>query len=331
MFGYLVRRIIAALSVLIMVSIATFGLFFLGPSDPAASLCGTRNCTPERYEQIKKSLGLDEPKVQQYLEFAGGIFTGRELHSGAWVKECPAPCFGYSFNQDRPVTNILMENVPVTLSIAAGGLSLTVVIGVSIGVFAALNRGRPVDKILVGFSLTLSSVPYYIVAVLAFLTLAVQLQIFPRTGYHPLFEEGPIAWASGLLLAWVVMGFYNSTQYARFSRASMVEALSEDFVRTARAKGLSARRVNLRHALRAGLAPVVTIFGLDIGSVVGGLVFTEFIFDLKGLGRLALDSVTTGDLPVIMGTVLMAAIGVITMNIIVDLVYGVIDPRVRLA
>lgn len=330
MFGYLVRRIIAAFSVLVMVSIATFALFFLGPSDPAAALCGDRNCTPERYAQIQKSLGLDEPKVQQYVDFAGGIFTGRDLQSGAWTKECPAPCFGYSFNQDRPVTDILVENIPVTMSLAIGGLTLTLIVGVTIGVFAALNRGRPLDKGLVGFSLTMNSVPYYIVAVLAFLILSVDLEIFPRTGYHPITEEGPIAWMSGLLLAWCVMGLYNSTAYARFSRASMVEALSEDFVRTARAKGLSARRVNLRHALRAGMAPVVTIFGLDLGQVVGGLVFTEYIFGLQGLGRLALDSVTTGDLPVIMGTVLFVSMCVVTMNIIVDFVYGVIDPRVRL-
>ncbi|HEY8455144.1 MAG TPA: ABC transporter permease [Actinopolymorphaceae bacterium] len=335
MVGYLIRRIVAGISVLFMVTVATFTIFFLGPADPAAALCGSRNCSPERYMAIKRSLGLDQPKVEQFFSFLGGIFAGRTLQSGGFVKECPAPCFGYSFIQNRPVSVILAENLPVTVSIALGASVIMLTVGVLIGSYAAINRGTTIDKALVAMSLTLSSLPYYVLALLAFLVLAVQLQIFPRTGYHPLLGDGPffldlLKWVQGLLLAWLVLGLVMSTSYARFSRASMIEALGEDFVRTARAKGLSPRRVQFRHALRAALAPVVTIFGLDLAGLMGGTIFTERIFNLKGIGYMAVDAVFNLDLPIIMGTVLFASIVIVAMNIIVDVAYSLIDPRVRL-
>jgi peptide/nickel transport system permease protein len=330
LLGYLTRRVLTAIVVLFVVATGAFVFFFLGPQDPAAALCGDQRCPDERYQAIQASLGLDEPVLQQYGEFMRGIVTGRELQAGGWTKECPAPCLGYSFVQDRPVLQIMRENIPVTVSIAIGGMAIFVTVGVTIGVLAALNRGTRVDKALVAVSLAVSSVPYYIVAVMAFLVLSAQLGLFPRPGYRPLLTDGPLAWASGLVLAWVVVGLYNSTSYARFARASMVEALGEDFVRTARAKGLSAARVSVRHALRAGIGPVLTILGLDLAGFFGGMVFTEFLFDLKGVGYLALTSVRTGDLPLIMGTVLFGAALVVTVNIVVDLVYGLVDPRVRL-
>jgi peptide/nickel transport system permease protein len=335
MLGYVIRRVIAAITVLFMVAVATFTIFFLGPADPAYALCGDRNCTPDRLNNIRKSLGLDEPKVLQFFSFIGGIFTGRTLQAGSFAKECPAPCFGYSFSQDRPVTTILSENLPVTISLALGAAVIFLTVGVLLGVYAAVNRGTYLDKILVGTSLTLSSIPYYVLALLAFLILAVQLNLFPRSGYHPLFGDGPffsdlVKWAHALLLAWLVLGIVNSTAYARFSRAAMIEALGEDFVRTARAKGLSVRRVRFRHALRAALAPVVTIFSLDLATLLGGTIFTERIFNLKGIGYMAVAAVFSLDLPIIMGTVLFAAVLIVTMNVIVDIVYGLIDPRVRL-
>lgn len=331
LLGYLTRRIVTAVVVLFVVASGTFAFFFVGPQDPAAALCGEERCPEARYQAIRASLQLDEPVLRQYGEFMRGIVAGRELRAGGWVKECPAPCLGYSFAQDRPVLQIMKENIPVTVSIALGGMAIFVTVGVSLGVLAALNRGTKLDKALVGLSLAVSSVPYYVVAVMAFLVLSAQLNLFPRPGYHPLLEEGPLAWASGLVLAWVVVGLYNSTSYARFARASMVEALGEDFVRTARAKGLSAARVSVRHALRAGIGPVLTILGLDLAGFFGGMVFTEFLFDLKGVGYLALTSVRTGDLPLIMGTVLFGAALVVTVNILVDLAYSLIDPRVRLS
>jgi peptide/nickel transport system permease protein len=332
MAGYLVRRLLAGILVLFATSISTFVLFFAGPVNPAESQCGTRNCPPQRIERIERALGLDQPKVKQYTDFMGGLFTGRELRAGEWVKQCPAPCFGYSFRQDRPVTEIMAERIPVTVSIAIGAAAIFLLVGITLGTIAAIKRGTVVDKGLVGASIALSSVPYIVVAILAYLYLAVAWQLFPREGYHNLFgEDGSlIAWVKGLILAWLVLGLYNTTQYARFSRGSMVETLGEDYVRTARAKGLANRKVYVRHALRAAIAPVVTIFGLEMAALLVGSVFTEQVFQLNGLGRLALQSVQSGDLPVVMGTVMLTSAAIVVANVVVDIAYSFIDPRVRL-
>jgi peptide/nickel transport system permease protein len=182
----------------------------------------------------------------------------------------------------------------------------------------------------VGASLLINAIPYYLMALLAYLYLISEWGIFPDSGYYSPFTDGPAAWAKGLLLAWVVLGVTNSTQYARFSRGSMVEALNEDYVRTARAKGLSERRVTLKHALRAAIVPVITIFGLDFAYLLAGTIFTEKIFSIQGIGLTALDALGTKDLPIISATVLIAAAFVVAMNLIVDVVYSLIDPRVRL-
>ncbi|GAB3399293.1 ABC transporter permease [Flindersiella endophytica] len=331
MFGYIAGRVASGTVVLLMIAVSTFALFILGPADPAAAMCGDANCPPERYTRIRHSLNLDRPIVEQFAEYMGGIVTGRELRAGAWVKPCPAPCFGYSFRRDRPVTEIMLEHLPVTVSIALGGALICVVAGVLIGTCAAIYRGTFIDKGVVALSLLFGSIPYYVFAVTAFLFLAVQHPIFPRTGYQPLLEKGPIAWASGLLLAWIVLGLTRSIDYSRYVRSAMVEALEEDFIRTARAKGLPPWKVNIRHGLRAGLAPIATIFGLDLAGYFSGSVFTERIFDLKGLGAVALDAERTFDLPVIMGTVLYTTMLIVVANLLTDLAYGWIDPRVRVS
>ncbi|GAB3399491.1 ABC transporter permease [Flindersiella endophytica] len=333
MTGYIVRRLLAGVLVLLATSTSTFILFFAGPVNPAESQCGTRNCPPERIERIERALGLDQPKLKQYADFMGGLFAGRELRAGEWVKQCPAPCFGYSFRQDRPVTEIMAERIPVTVSIAVGGATIFLFVGVVLGVLAAIKRGTVIDKALVGASIGVSSVPYIVVAILAYLYLAVAWQLFPRTGYHNLFGEGGslIGWVKGLLLAWIVLGLYNTTQYARFSRGSMVETLGEDYVRTARAKGLPNRAVYVKHALRAAIAPVITIFGLELAGLLVSAVFTEQVFQLEGLGRLSLQSVQSGDLPIVMGTVMFTSAVIVIANLVVDVAYSFIDPRVRLA
>jgi peptide/nickel transport system permease protein len=195
---------------------------------------------------------------------------------------------------------------------------------------AAKRRGTAGDRALMTSTLVLSSVPYYIVALMVALYLTILYPILPRSSWTPL-TESPGKWFTGLITPWLVLGIYSCTQYARFSRGSMVETLSEDFIRTARAKGLSDRVVTYKHALRAGLIPVITIFGLDIAASMAGAIFTEKIFDLPGLGNLVIDSLNTYDLPVIMGTVLVASVVLVAMNFIVDIAYSLIDPRVRLA
>jgi len=207
---------------------------------------------------------------------------------------------------------------------------IVLTIGVFVGSMAAKRRGTLGDRALMSSTLVLSSVPYYIVALMISLYLTILYPILPRGGYTPL-TENPVAWFTGLLTPWLVLGLYSCTQYARYSRGSMVEALSEDYIRTARAKGLSDRVVTYKHGLRSGMIPVITIFGLDIAGSLAGAIFTERIFDLNGLGNLVLESLSNYDLPVIMGTVLVSSAILVAMNFLVDIAYSLIDPRVRLA
>jgi peptide/nickel transport system permease protein len=327
---FVARRLVSALSVVLVTLIATFTLFFVAPSDPAAAICGDRNCTQQRYNEIKRNLNLDKPKVQQFAEYTAGIFVGRTFETSGTKQDCPAPCLGFSFKNDRPVFETLKTRLPVTVSLVFGYAILVLTIGVSVGSMAAKRRGTMGDRALMTSTLVLSSVPYYIVALLISLYLTIIYPILPRSGYTPL-TENPAKWFAGLLTPWLVLGIYSCTQYAMFSRGSMVETLSEDFIRTARAKGLSDRVVTYKHALRSGLIPVITIFGLDIASSLAGAIFTERIFDLPGLGNLVIDSLNNYDLPVIMGTVLVASVFLVAMNFLVDIAYSLIDPRVRLA
>ncbi|WP_433021547.1 ABC transporter permease [Kribbella sp. CA-294648] len=330
MLYFVARRLVSALSVVLVTLIATFALFFIAPTDPAAAICGERNCTQQRYDDIKKNLHLDRPKVQQFAEYTAGIFAGRTFETSGVKQDCNAPCLGFSFKNNRPVTEMLQSRLPVTVSLVAGYAVIVLTLGVAIGSLAAKRRGTTGDRVLMSSTLVLSSIPYYIVALMISLYLTILYPILPRGGYTPI-SESPGSWFTGLLTPWLVLGVYGCTQYARYSRGSMVETLSEDYIRTARAKGLSDRVVTYKHALRSGLIPVVTIFGLDVAVSLSGAIFTERIFDLPGLGNLVLESLTTYDLPVIMGVVLVSSVILVTMNFLVDVAYSVIDPRVRLS
>ena len=330
MFGYTLRRVVSGLLVLLATSVAVFALFFYGPADPALAYCPETRCTPERLDNIRKSLELDRPVAEQYGDYMKGIVAGNDFEAGSISLPCDAPCLGVSFKLRVNVTDYLLARFPATLSLAVGGAAIMLALGVTMGVFAARVRGTVADKVIVGASLVINAIPYYLVALLAFLYLISQWGIFPNSTYVSPFTEGPIAWASALLLPWLVIGITSSTQYARFSRGSMIETLNEDYVRTARAKGLSDRRVTLKHALRAAVVPVVTIFGLEFAFLLAGTVFTERIFDIQGIGLTALNAIGTKDLPIISATVLIAAAFVVTANIVVDVIYSLLDPRVRL-
>jgi peptide/nickel transport system permease protein len=329
MFGYIVRRVFAGATVMLFVSAAAFVLFFIGPTDPARTLCGDRNCDAQKLADITESLGLDKPFTTQMAEYYRGLLFGREIHTGGLVKDCPAPCSGYSFKFDQPVTALMVANAPPTISVAFGAVTLYVAIGVTLGVLASIRRGTLVDKGMMGVTLVVVSFPYYLVALLAYLTFKLQFPIFPTPGYYPLTED-PVKWFQGLLLPWVVLGVTGATAYARYTRTAMVETISEDYVRTARAKGLSMRKVYLKHALRAALTSVVTILGLDLAGILTGTIFTEQIFSVQGLGLLGLNAFNLGDLPVIMGVVLFSTFLLVFFNLVVDIVYSVLDPRVRL-
>ena len=331
MFGYIVRRIIAGLMVIIAVSMMVFAIFFYGPNDPALAYCPESRCTPQRLDNLRHNLGLDQPAPKQYVEYMSGYVKSRHIESGGISIDCNWPCMGVSFKYRVSVFDYLRVRVPATFSVAIGGAVCFLTIGLFSGVFAAQRRGTAADKAIVSASLFINAIPYYLLALLGYLYLVQQLELFPETGYFSPLSEGPLKFVSGLLLPWLMLGIFYSTAYARFGRGSMVDALGEDFVRTARAKGLTERVVVRRHALRAAIVPVVTIFGLDFAGLLAGTIFTEKIFGIQGLGLAGLDAVQRTDLPMISATVMIASAFIIIANIVVDILYSVIDPRVRLS
>jgi peptide/nickel transport system permease protein len=333
MFSFLVKRFLSGFLIVVLVSMMVYLLFWYGPKSPALELCrrDTNNrCTDARLENYETRLGYNNPIYQEYGKWAKGLVVDRTIQYGSIEYECAAPCLGRSYRDRSAVSDQLKDRFPVTVSLAAGASLLYLAVGVTVGVMAARRRGTLGDKILVSSVLVLSSIPYYLVALLSFLLLTLDTSLFPDVKYVSPFDS-PTGWVSGLLLVWLVMGIYGATSYTRFSRGAMVEALSEDYVRTARAKGLRQRTVTRKHALRAALVPVVTIFGLDVAFLLSGTVFTEFIFDLEGIGKWGIEATRIKDLPVVQATSLILAVAVVVMNIIVDIVYSILDPRVRLA
>jgi len=321
---YILRRVISAISVVIVTVVASFMLFFLAPTDPAGVICGPR-CTPERLNDITKSLNLDQPATEQIGLYFKGIVVGRDYNTGGVTRHCSAPCLGYSYVLGVPVTELLAKAVPVTLSIVVGGATIYLVLGVLIGTIASRVRGSSLDRVAVGGSLVIGSVPYFVVA----LIISLYATFLPKSQYIP-FLTNPVGWAGGLLAAWLCLGLTNSASYTRYARASMIEAMGQDFTRTARSKGISERRVVYRHGLRAAMTPVVTIFGIDVAYQLVNTIFTERIFQLPGLGLRLLNAFNQYDLPVLMGGVVVGAVVLVFMNLLVDILYTVLDPRVRL-
>jgi peptide/nickel transport system permease protein len=327
MARYLVKRILLGVTVLFAVSVISFLMFFALPRDPVTGMC-PKNCNAERLERVRTELGLNDPKIEQYANYMKGIVFGRDLGS-AQGGRCDAPCLGYSYVNSEAVTDTFARVLPVTLSIVLPAAVLWLILGVGLGLVSALRRGSLVDRLSIGFALTFASLQLYFVGAVLLLVFVYQLRVLPNPRYVSILDN-PLDWASGLVLAWVTLALLFSAIYARLSRAQMLETLSEDFVRTARAKGLTRSNVVGRHALRAAITPIVTIAGLDVGAALGGTVITETTFGIQGLGRTAVEAVRQGDLPMIMATVLVAALFVVVANIVIDILYAVIDPRVRL-
>ncbi|AIV34393.1 ABC transporter permease [Streptomyces sp. R1] len=326
MFRFLVRRVFGALVILLIISAITFWLFYAVPRDPAMMSCG-KNCTPENLEQIRKNLGIDESIVMQYWHWLSGIFAGRDY---AGYGYCDAPCLGYSFANSQPVYGTIMDRLPLTLSLAFGAAVFFLIIGIGAGMLAASKQGKFLDKFASSVSLLGSSLQIYFVGYIAMFFLVGELGILSQPSYTPLTDD-PVAWVSGLLLPWLVLSIIFTANYTRMTRSQMVEQLSEDYVRTARAKGLSKRNVFFRFAWRGAMGPIVTIFGVDLGVLIGGAIITETTFSLQGIGRLAIESVFKSDLPMLLGVTVLAAGAIVIFNIIVDAVYALIDPRIRLA
>jgi peptide/nickel transport system permease protein len=335
MWAYVIKRLLSGIVVLILISMGIFALFWYGPADPARPICNdqtNQRCSAERLEQFTENLGYNNPAYEEYLKWAKGIFVGREIQFGRIELDCPAPCLGLSFRTLQPVSEEMVERLPATISVAVGGAMLYVMLGVPIGIAAAQRRGTVADKALVSSFLVLSSVPYYLFALLLMLytTVIFEVPYISDPGYTP-FTQNPAKWFTGLFLAWMALGIFGCTSYTRYSRGSMLDALSEDYIRTAKAKGLPRNKVVYRHALRSALVPIVTLFGLDLGILLAGTIFTERIFDIRGIGWWAVEAVGVKDLNVVSATALFGATVIIVCNILVDVVYSILDPRVRLS
>lgn len=325
MLRFLARRTLGAIVIILLISAITFFLFFALPSEPALMSCG-KNCTADSLAVINKNLGLDQPVPVQYWHYMVGLFAGRDLTVG----HCPAPCFGYSFSNQQPVWGTIVDRFPTTLSITLGGAAVFLTVGVGIGMLAAAFRGTWIDKAVSSLSLLGNALQIYFVGVIALAVLVSGLHWMDNPAYYPI-TDNPVKWFTGMIIPWLVLSIIFIANYSRMTRSQMIEQLSEDHVRTARAKGLGRRTVFFRYAWRGAMAPIVTIFGIDLGSLFGGAIITEFTFSLHGLGRLAVSSVSETDLPTLMAVMLVGCTAIVIANIVVDAAYAFIDPRVRLA
>jgi peptide/nickel transport system permease protein len=316
---YIVRRLLWAALVILVVLMIVFAVFYLLPaSDPALRFAG-KSPTPESLALIRDRLGLDEPWWKQYAIFVKNFVTGDEY---GW------PGLGYSFTSNVSVLSEVTERAPRTLFLIAGAAIIWLVVGVSIGVLSAVKRQSAADRAAMGFVLIGISSPVFWLGLMALWVFWKKLGWTGGTGYVPI-TESPREFFSHMILPWTVLALLFAAIYARMTRNSLLDTLGEDYIRTARAKGLPERTVIFRHGLRASLAPIITMFGMDIALLVGGAIITESVFNIQGLGWLAIDGTLNQDLPTVVGVVMVGAVAVVVMNLIVDIGYAFLDPRVR--
>ncbi|MFE3760364.1 ABC transporter permease [Streptomyces sp. NPDC059104] len=327
MILYLARRLLALAGVLLAIAAVTFLIFYVLPADPAAAACG-KTCSAERLADVRQYLGLDQPVWKQFGDFLTGIFTGRTLGTGQFAVHCDFPCLGYSYENSLPVWDLLMDRLPVSASLAVGAAALWLLLGLGAGVTAALRKDTATDKTLMVGAVAAASLPVYFTSVMLIYGVIRVADLLPYPSYQALTDD-PLAWASNLLLPWTALALLYAAMYARQSRGSMIEAMAEPYIRTARAKGMPERTVVVKHGLRSGMTPILTIFGIDLGGLLAGAVITESIFGLPGIGRLFYGALVSSDQPVVLGVTLLAAFFIVVANLVVDLLYAVVDPRVR--
>jgi peptide/nickel transport system permease protein len=321
MLIYIFRRLVWTVVVLLLVMFITFAVFYLMPAgDPALRFAG-RSPTEDQIALIRERLHLDKPFYVEYGYFVKNFITGDE---NGW------PGLGYSYGNYVSVKDEITARAPRTLWLVFGASIIWLTVGVAIGVLSAVKRRTLVDRGAMGFALFGISAPVFWLGLMALFIIWKKLGLTGGSGYVPL-SEGIGAWVSHLILPWTVLSLLFVAIYARMTRNSLLEVLGEDYIRTARAKGLSERRVIFRHGLRASLIPIVTLFGLDVALLIGGAVITETVFNIQGLGWLAITGATQQDLPTVLGVVLCTAVAVSLMNLIIDIVYAFLDPRVRYA
>jgi peptide/nickel transport system permease protein len=320
MARFLVRRILQGAVVMWLVTVLVFGMFFIGggPASVARRLAG-KEATPQSIDLIRKRLLLDKPLTVQYLHFLGNLLHGN---------------LGYSYIHGQSVTSVIARALPVTLSLVIGAAVLWLAIGIVTGVVSAVRRGSVWDRMANAIALFFYSMPVFVLGLLLQFVFYFEFTIhgiyfFPAPGYTS-FATNPTLWFRGLILPWITLAMVSAAVYTRLTRGSMLDVMREDYIRTARSKGLSERRVIYRHGLRSALTPIVSQFGIDVGTLLGGAILTEWTFGMPGLGYTAVVAIEQQDLPVIIGIVIVAAAAVVVANIAVDVVYALLDPRVRL-
>jgi peptide/nickel transport system permease protein len=330
MWRYLLRRLFWAGVMLIAVTIVSYIIFFLVPAEPARLMAGPQ-APPDQVERVRKQLGLDDPVYIQYLRFLGGLIPVdlSPLH-------LKTPSLGHSYATRQPVNEIVKDAAPVTVSLVVGGAIMWMLVALPIGILSALRPRSLLDRSAMVFVLIgISAHPVWIGLILIYFV-GFRAGLTPLGGYCDLINPstdcgGPVEWAHALVLPWITFAILFAALYVRMIRANVLEAMNEDYVRTARAKGAPEWLVMRSHVLRNAMLPVVTMLGMDIGLALGGAVFTETVYGMPGLGRTALRSLDGFDLPAVMGIVVFATICVIAFNHAVDLLYAVIDPRIRLS
>jgi peptide/nickel transport system permease protein len=321
MVAFIIRRLLWMVVLLLVISALTFLIFYELPSADPALLRAGRQPTPELVASIRQTLGLDEPVYVQYAKYLEKLVFHFD--------------FGYSYQNNVSVREQIFDRIPATLSLAVGGMICWLLIGLPIGIFAALRAGRLPDKLAMGLALVAISARVYwlgLVSLYLFSDELGKIPLLPGQGAYP--SQGTIFTDPGtvipaLIMPCLVLSASFAAIYARFLRGNLMEVMSEDYVRTARAKGLGERRVVFRHGVRSAITPIVTILGLDLGILLGGAILTETVFNIPGVGRLAFDAIQKSDLPTVQGTVLMGAFFIILLNLIVDVLYAFLDPRVR--
>ena len=313
MARFLTKRLTGAFVVLVLVSLMSFAIIWLVPGDPTAAFLDT-SATPEQVERLRRELGLDQPVIVQMLDWYGRILHGD---------------LGHSILLNRSVTAAILERLPVTLSLAGIALVLALLIGVLAGIVAAVNHNRWPDQVVMTAALIGLSVPDFWLGIMLILLLAVKLGLFPTGGYVPLSED-PLGWLASIFMPAMTLAVIQVGFIARMTRASMLEVLNQDFIRTADAKGLKLTEIMLRHGLPNALVPVLTVAGIVAGALLGGAVIIEQVFSIPGVGRLIIGGILSRDYPVIQGGLLLLAVIYLAVNLAVDILYAAVDPRVRL-
>jgi peptide/nickel transport system permease protein len=318
MTRYIIRRLLWGIFLLIVVAALTFVFFRVLPTADPAKLRAGRLQNPKIIAEIRHDLGLDKPLITQFWLYMKAIFLHFNL--------------GYSYYSNAPVKELVMNRLPATISLTVGAAVVWMLIGIPVGIISAIRQRTLLDRVSMGTALVFVSAPVYwlgLISLFLFASDIGRVHIFPGANSYVGLTYEPVKWFTSLLLPWFVLAATFAAIYARVLRGSLTEVMGEDYIRTARAKGLRERRVIWRHGVRAAINPIATLLALDIGVLLGGAVLTETVFDIPGIGRLNYDAITHSDFPIVQGTVLLAALFIVVANILVDIAYAYLDPRVR--